>query len=121
MPGGKLFVHIFCHRNLMYPFTTEGEYDWMGKYFFTGGLMPSESTLLYFQEHLSIEEQWRVSGTHYEKTSNAWLENLDKRHAQVLQVLTEAYGKAEAERWLQRGSPWKSWKARLSGPTKTPS
>lgn len=102
MPGGKLFVHIFCHRNLMYPFTTEGEYDWMGKYFFTGGLMPSESTLLYFQEHLSIEEQWRVSGTHYEKTSNAWLENLDKRHAQVLQVLTEAYGKAEAERWLQR-------------------
>mgnify|MGYP000328933003 CR=1 FL=1 len=39
-PDGKLFVHIFCHRQLMYPFETEGEDNWMGRYFFTGGLMP---------------------------------------------------------------------------------
>lgn len=102
MPGGKLFVHIFCHRNLMYPFTTEGEYDWMGKYFFTGGLMPAESTLLYFQNHLSIEEQWRVSGQHYEKTSNAWLERLDRNREQILPVLADTYGAEQAEVWLQR-------------------
>lgn len=102
VPGGKLFVHIFCHRNLMYPFTTEGEYDWMGKYFFTGGLMPSEHTLLYFQNQLRIEEQWRVSGEHYQHTSNAWLERLDRNRAAVLPVLAATYGEAEAERWLQR-------------------
>jgi cyclopropane-fatty-acyl-phospholipid synthase len=101
-PGGKLFVHIFCHRNLMYPFTTEGEYDWMGRYFFTGGLMPAESTLLYFQEDLKIEHQWRVSGQHYEKTSNAWLDRLDANRATVLPVLASVYGEADAERWLQR-------------------
>ncbi len=102
VPGGKLFVHIFCHRQLMYPFTTEGEYDWMGKYFFTGGLMPAEHTLLYFQEHLSIEDQWRVSGTHYEKTSNAWLERMDRNRDAVLKVLAEAYGKDQAAVWMQR-------------------
>ena len=102
VPGGKLFVHIFCHRQLMYPFTTEGEYDWMGKYFFTGGTMPAESTLLYFQDHLTIEEQWRVSGRHYEKTSNAWLEKTDQRRDEIITVLTEAYGADQAEVWLQR-------------------
>jgi cyclopropane-fatty-acyl-phospholipid synthase len=100
-PGGKLFVHIFCHRSLMYPFTTDREDDWMGRYFFTGGLMPAESTLLYFQDHLRLEEQWRVSGVHYEKTSNAWLANMDARRDAVLQVLRGAYG-AEAERWFHR-------------------
>ncbi len=101
-PGGKLFVHIFCHRELMYPFTTEGEYDWMGQYFFTGGLMPAENTLLHFQDHMNIEDQWSLSGTHYEKTSNAWLQNLDENRAAVLAVMTEAYGAQDAERWLQR-------------------
>jgi cyclopropane-fatty-acyl-phospholipid synthase len=101
VPGGKLFVHIFCHRNLMYPFTTEGADDWMGKYFFTGGLMPAENTLLYFQDHLKIEEQWRVSGEHYEKTSNAWLANMDAKRAEIMPVLQQAYGQ-DAERWFQR-------------------
>ena len=101
VPGGKLFVHIFCHKQLMYPFTTEGEYDWMGKYFFTGGLMPAESTLLYFQDHMTIEDQWRVSGQHYEKTSNAWLERMDRNRGAIMPVLRDAYGD-QAEVWFQR-------------------
>ncbi|MEE4184269.1 MAG: class I SAM-dependent methyltransferase [Gammaproteobacteria bacterium] len=101
-PDGKLFVHIFCHRHLMYPFTTEGEYDWMGKYFFTGGLMPAESTLLYFQNDLRIEDQWRVSGRHYEKTSNAWLQRMDRNRAEIMPVFVDTYGAADAERWFQR-------------------
>ncbi len=101
-PGGKLFVHIFCHRNLLYPFTVEGESDWMAKYFFTGGLMPSENTLLNFQQDLRIEAQWRVPGEHYERTSNAWLANLDEHHDEVLAVMRETYGDAEAKRWLNR-------------------
>ncbi len=100
-PGGKLFVHIFCHRQLMYPFTTEGEDDWMGRYFFTGGLMPSEQTLLYFQQHLALEDQWRVSGRHYQRTADAWLELMDERRAAVMPALREAYG-ADASRWFHR-------------------
>lgn len=34
---GKLFVHIFCHRELAYPFATDGAANWMGRDFFTGG------------------------------------------------------------------------------------
>ncbi|MEO7433489.1 MAG: cyclopropane-fatty-acyl-phospholipid synthase family protein [Dokdonella sp.] len=99
--GGKLFVHIFCHRELMYPFETDGDDDWMGKYFFTGGLMPAADTLLHFQRDLKIDEQWRLSGTHYEKTANAWLENHDRRRDEVLRVLGVAYGD-QAALWNQR-------------------
>ncbi len=101
-PGGKLFVHIFCHRSLMYPFTVDGDTDWMARYFFTGGLMPSEHTLLYFQEHLSLEGQWRVGGAHYERTANAWLANQDRARDEIMAVLTAAYGDSEAARWFQR-------------------
>jgi cyclopropane-fatty-acyl-phospholipid synthase len=100
--GGKLFVHIFCHERLMYPFTTERGDDWMGRHFFTGGLMPSRHTLLYFQRELRIEEQWQVSGLHYERTANAWLELMDERRETILPVLVRAYGPADAARWFNR-------------------
>ena len=74
----------------------------MARYFFTGGLMPAESTLLHFQEHLTLEDQWRVSGTHYERTANDWLANQDRDRRAVLAVLTEAYGAQDAALWFQR-------------------
>lgn len=101
-PGGKLFVHIFCHRELMYPFEVKGRSDWMSKYFFTGGLMPAADTLLHFQRDLVIEEQWRLSGRHYERTANHWLENQDRNRDAVLAVLAEAYGRDQAKLWHQR-------------------
>jgi len=101
-PRGKLFVHIFCHRNLMYPFETAGDDNWMGKYFFTGGLMPSADTLLHFQQRLAIEQRWLLPGTHYEKTSNHWLANQDANREEIMAVLTEAYGAVEAPIWNQR-------------------
>jgi cyclopropane-fatty-acyl-phospholipid synthase len=100
-PGGKLFVHIFCHRELLYPFETDGDDNWMGRYFFTGGLMPSADTLLLFQNDLRIEQQWRLSGTHYERTANAWLKNQDSHCDEVLDVLKQAYGN-DALVWNQR-------------------
>jgi cyclopropane-fatty-acyl-phospholipid synthase len=99
---GKLFVHIFCHGELMYPFETEGDDNWMGRYFFTGGLMPAADTLLHFAQDLCIEQQWRLSGRHYEKTANHWLANQDRNRNAVMQVLKSAYGEAEAARWAQR-------------------
>ena len=98
---GKLFVHIFCHRELMYPFETEGDDNWMGRHFFTGGLMPAADTLLHFQQDLVLEQQWRVSGVHYQRTANHWLANQDANKAQVLRVLETVYGN-QAPRWHQR-------------------
>ncbi|PRH82692.1 SAM-dependent methyltransferase [Arenimonas caeni] len=101
-PGGKLFVHIFAHRFLMYPFLTEGEDNWMGRHFFTGGLMPSADTLLHFQEDLRLEQRWLLPGTHYQRTANHWLENQDRNREEVLEVLAATYGADQAARWHQR-------------------
>jgi cyclopropane-fatty-acyl-phospholipid synthase len=100
-PGGKLFVHIFCHREVAYPFVDQGSDDWMARHFFTGGIMPSENLLPRFQEHLTLERQWAVNGTHYEKTSNHWLENLDRNREAALESLRRVRG-ADAALWLRR-------------------
>jgi cyclopropane-fatty-acyl-phospholipid synthase len=98
---GKLFVHIFAHRTLLYPFETEGEGNWMGRHFFTGGIMPSADTLLQFQRDLSIERRWLVDGTHYMRTANAWLARQDANRDAVMNVLRDAYGES-ASLWFQR-------------------
>ena len=100
-PGGKLFVHVFCHKNVLYPFEDQGESDWMARYFFTGGLMPSYDTLPEFQRHLKLEERWFVSGTHYQKTSNAWLENMDHHESEIMPIFDDVYGE-DAAMWFQR-------------------
>ncbi len=100
-PGGALFVHIFCHRTLMYPFETQGDDNWMGRHFFTGGLMPAADTLLHFQDDLRLQQRWILDGTHYERTSNHWLERQDAQRDAVRGILREAYGE-HAELWAQR-------------------
>jgi cyclopropane-fatty-acyl-phospholipid synthase len=101
-PGGKLFVHIFAHRTLMYPFETAGEGNWMGRHFFTGGLMPASDTLLWFQRDLKVERRWHVDGTHYQRTANQWLANQDAQRNQVMSALADAYGNRAALLWFQR-------------------
>jgi len=100
--GGKLFLHIFTHRKFAYIFEEEGEDNWLGRYFFTAGLMASHDLLFNFQKDLSVEDHWRLNGMHYKKTADAWLSNLDSRRDQVLPILVETYGQGQAERWLQR-------------------
>jgi cyclopropane-fatty-acyl-phospholipid synthase len=100
-PGGKLFVHIFCHRELMYPFETAGDDNWLGRYFFTGGLMPAADTLLWFQNDFAVEDTWRLGGHHYRKSAEAWLINQDHHRDEVMAVLRAAYG-SDARLWHQR-------------------
>lgn len=99
---GRLFVHIFVHREYAYLFETEGEDNWMGRYFFTGGLMPSDDLLLYFQEDLCIEHHWRLSGLHYHKTVESWLANMDHAKSEILPIFESVYGTDQARRWFQR-------------------
>jgi len=99
---GKLFLHIFAHRNVMYPFDVKSEQDWMSKYFFTGGLMPSIDTLLHFQEQLKIECRWLINGQHYEKTCNHWLEKIDNNKDRIIDAFKENCTDEEAKLWFHR-------------------
>ncbi len=100
-PGGKLFVHAFAHRTLLYPFETAGADNWMGRHFFTGGLMPSADTLLHFQADLALERRWLIDGSHYRRTADAWLARQDEQRERVLAVLGEVYG-SNARLWFER-------------------
>jgi cyclopropane-fatty-acyl-phospholipid synthase len=101
-PDAKLFVHIFVHKLLAYHFEVQGQSDWMSKYFFTGGTMPSENLLLYFQDDLKLQQQWWVSGAHYEKTSNQWLQGMDAAKGPILDIFKQCYGERDAAIWVQR-------------------
>ena len=101
-PGGRFFLHVFCHRSTPYPFVNGSPSDWMSQHFFSGGMMPSDELALRFQDHLRFLRRSRWDGRHYEMTANAWLANLDAHRAEALPVLAATYGEANAEQWLQR-------------------
>jgi cyclopropane-fatty-acyl-phospholipid synthase len=101
-PDGRFFLHIFCHRSCAYAFLDEGPSDWMGRHFFTGGIMPSDDLPLRFQEHLRLLRRDRWNGRHYERTANAWLANLDAGREGILPILAQTYGAGRAEQWFQR-------------------
>jgi cyclopropane-fatty-acyl-phospholipid synthase len=101
-PEGKLFVHIFVHGRSTYLFETNGPANWMGRYFFTGGIMPADDLLPSYQRDLRLEQQWRQDGRHYELTANAWLQNTDRHRDEILDILGKVYGQNEKQRWLHR-------------------
>ncbi len=101
---GQLFVHIFTHRVAAYHYEIESDDDWMAKYFFTGGQMPSHDLLSQFQDDLKLRQLWKVNGCHYERTANAWLANMDCHRKNILPILIESYGASQASRW------WNYWR-----------
>jgi cyclopropane-fatty-acyl-phospholipid synthase len=103
-PQGTLFVHIFTHKTYTYPFEVRDQSDWMAKYFFTGGIMPSDDLLLYFQNDLRIAEHWQVDGRHYSRTSEQWLQNMDRHRKEIEPIFAATYGSAEVRRW------WVYWR-----------
>jgi cyclopropane-fatty-acyl-phospholipid synthase len=101
---GKLFVHIFTHRAYTYLFEAKDDSDWMSRYFFTGGMMPSDHYLLYWSDDLHIQNHWRVNGLHYAKTAECWLQNMDRHKAQILPLFATTYGSDQASKW------WAYWR-----------
>jgi cyclopropane-fatty-acyl-phospholipid synthase len=99
---GKFFIHIFTHKDTPYFFETEGEENWMGKYFFSGGQMPSRDLLDKFNNDLVVETKWDWNGVHYSKTLEAWLDNTDAEKARVLEMFKETYGENQATVWYNR-------------------
>jgi len=100
--NGKLFIHVFSHKKIAYPFEDKGDGDWMAREFFSGGQMPSHRLLMSFPGRMKAEASWRVDGTHYEKTSRAWLEKMDKNKKAVVKVFSNTYGEKTANIWFQR-------------------
>lgn len=100
-PGGLLFVHIFAHRSMPFVYDHETEGNWMAKYFFAGGTMPSHDLLFYFAEGLTREGHWVVDGRQYERTLNDWLRRMDAKRAEVRAILRKTYG-----------DDWRAWEAR---------
>ena len=88
---GKVFIHIFCNKKLAYLYEVKNDLDWMTKYFFSGGIMPSKDIFSHFDEHLSLINQWDVNGNHYSKTSKGWLENLYKNKKEVMDIFRDHY------------------------------
>ncbi|MGB3210150.1 MAG: cyclopropane-fatty-acyl-phospholipid synthase family protein [Desulforhopalus sp.] len=98
----KMFVHVFSHRKVAYLFQDEKGDDWMARHFFTGGIMPSHDLLPLVCAPFALADQWQLSGTHYQKTAEAWLDNIDRNPEAVRVAMERIYGKKNAGIWTQR-------------------
>ncbi len=99
---GQFFMHVFVHRSTPYAFEERDESDWMSRHFFSGGMMPSDDLALRFQDDLVLKRRWRWDGSHYSRTAQAWLDNMEARRSKVWPLLVSTYGEAHAGLWWMR-------------------
>jgi cyclopropane-fatty-acyl-phospholipid synthase len=107
VPDGVLFLHVFAHRRFAYPFETDGAGNWMGREFFSGGMMPSldllEAVLHDSGSGLELVERHEVEGKHYALTAEAWHTNLVRHRAPIEAIfrrdLSAAAARSQFERW----------------------
>lgn len=103
-PGGKLFIHVFNHHTYPFLYENKSDSDWMTRHFFAGGTMPSQDLFNYFADGFDLENHWAVSGEHYQKTLEAWLQMMDKRKNEIQEIFIETYGRKDFKKW------WNYWR-----------
>ena len=101
-PAGKMFAHVFCHRELGYTFETDDDSDWMARHFFTGGVMPSFDLFSQFNGDLALRRSWQVDGRHYARTCEHWLANLDANRERIVRLFEAQHGSTQAKVVTQR-------------------
>ncbi len=99
-PDALLFIHIFTHARFAYPYVAENPSDWIARYYFTGGMMPSEDLMASFPECVKIVDKWTVKGTHYQKTCEAWLAKQDKARGEIFPFFVKTYGRDAEKKWV---------------------
>jgi cyclopropane-fatty-acyl-phospholipid synthase len=100
-PQGRLFIHVFTHRERPYRFDHADKTDWIARHFFTGGIMPSHRLMRRFEDLFVIEQEWRWNGLHYQRTAQHWLANFDANRGEIDRVLAQVYG-PDAALWRKR-------------------
>ena len=104
-PQGRFFMHVFAHRGAPYAFVERDASDWMSRHFFSGGMMPGDDLALHCQDDLRLLRRWRWDGSHYARTAEAWLRNMDEQRDALMPLFERTYGhegrEAAAVWWMR--------------------
>jgi len=100
-PDGRMFIHIFTHRDAPYRFDHTDSGDFIAQHFFTGGVMPSRGLMRQFPDLFRVEREWTWNGVNYQRTADHWLANMDANADRVMELMRETYG-ADATLWRRR-------------------
>lgn len=100
-PDGRVFIHVFSHVDAPYRFEVSDDSDFIAQHFFTGGVMPSHNLIRQYADLLAVEQDWRWSGTHYQRTANDWLANFDANTSEIRELMKGVYG-ADHALWMRR-------------------
>lgn len=101
-PEGRMFIHIFTHRDAPYRFDHTDSGDFIAQHFFTGGVMPSQDLMHQFPDLFAVEQTWTWNGVNYARTAEDWLANMDANPERVLALMRETYGAENARLWVRR-------------------
>lgn len=86
---GFCFFQILGHKRFSYIMSNK---SWMGRNFFTGGIVPSMNLFSYFNNHLKIKDKYIISGTEYSKTLDSWLNKMYQNKEKIMKIFKMNYG-----------------------------
>jgi cyclopropane-fatty-acyl-phospholipid synthase len=98
---GRMFLHVFSHIDAPYRFEVSDDADFIAQHFFTGGVMPSHNLIRQYADLFEVEQDWRWSGTHYQRTADDWLTNFDNNVDEIRGLMKDVYGVDHAL-WMRR-------------------